>query len=86
MISMNKYVFAENSHDLLNTALGATAVSSHQDGGVGMGFSQKLGMVIRRDGRNAGRHIEPVLWNDPATGVMQMQAMKSHRIARKSIA
>ncbi|MCB6177593.1 urocanate hydratase [Rhodobacter sp. Har01] len=57
---------------LLNTASGATWVSLHHGGGVGMGFSQHAGMVIVADGtpQAAGR-LERVLWNDPATGVMR---------------
>ena len=57
---------------LLNTASGATWVSIHHGGGVGMGFSQHAGMVICADGTDdAARRIERVLWNDPATGVMR---------------
>ncbi|WP_182419944.1 urocanate hydratase [Bartonella sp. HY038] len=57
---------------LLNTASGATWVSLHHGGGVGMGFSQHSGMVICADGTDdAKRRIERVLWNDPATGVMR---------------
>ena len=57
---------------LLNTASGATWVSLHHGGGVGMGFSQHSGMVIVCDGtKDAARRIERVLWNDPATGVMR---------------
>ena len=57
---------------LLNCASGATWVSLHHGGGVGMGFSQHAGMVIVVDGTpEAGRRIERVLWNDPATGVMR---------------
>jgi|TARA_A100001391_G_scaffold86805_1_gene57096 urocanate hydratase len=57
---------------LLNTASGATWVSLHHGGGVGMGFSQHAGMVIVADGtEDAARRIERVLWNDPATGVMR---------------
>ena len=57
---------------LLNTASGATWVSLHHGGGVGMGFSQHSGMVICVDGTDdAARRIERVLWNDPATGVMR---------------
>jgi urocanate hydratase len=57
---------------LLNTASGATWVSLHHGGGVGMGFSQHSGMVIVCDGTEAAaRRIERVLWNDPATGVMR---------------
>ncbi|MDB2498250.1 urocanate hydratase [Alphaproteobacteria bacterium] len=57
---------------LLNTASGATWVSLHHGGGVGMGFSQHSGMVICCDGtKDADRRIANVLWNDPATGVMR---------------
>jgi len=55
---------------LLNTASGATWVSIHHGGGVGMGFSQHSGVVICADGTpEAARRIERVLWNDPASGV-----------------
>lgn len=55
---------------LVNTASGATWVSIHHGGGVGMGFSQHSGVVICADGtREAARRIERVLWNDPASGV-----------------
>ena len=57
---------------LLNCASGATWVSIHHGGGVGMGFSQHAGMVICCDGTEAAApRIERVLWNDPATGVMR---------------
>ncbi len=57
---------------LLNTASGATWVSLHHGGGVGMGYSQHAGMVIVCDGTEAAaRRIARVLWNDPATGVMR---------------
>jgi urocanate hydratase len=57
---------------LLNTASGATWVSLHHGGGVGMGFSQHAGMVIVCDGTEAAsRRLARVLWNDPATGVMR---------------
>lgn len=57
---------------LLNTASGATWVSLHHGGGVGMGFSQHSGVVICCDGSEAAaRRIGRVLWNDPATGVMR---------------
>jgi urocanate hydratase len=57
---------------LLNTASGATWVSLHHGGGVGMGYSQHAGMVIVADGtEDAARRLERVLWNDPATGVMR---------------
>jgi urocanate hydratase len=57
---------------LLNCASGATWVSLHHGGGVGMGFSQHAGMVIVCDGTpEASERIGRVLWNDPATGVMR---------------
>ena len=57
---------------LLNCASGATWVSLHHGGGVGMGFSQHAGMVICCDGTEAAdRRIARVLWNDPASGVMR---------------
>jgi urocanate hydratase len=57
---------------LLNTASGATWVSLHHGGGVGMGFSQHAGMVIVCDGtKEAAARIGRVLWNDPASGVMR---------------
>jgi len=57
---------------LLNTASGATWVSIHHGGGVGMGYSQHAGVVIVCDGTAAAaRRIGRVLWNDPATGVMR---------------
>ncbi len=57
---------------LLNTASGATWVSFHHGGGVGMGFSQHAGVVIVCDGTEAAaKRIARVLWNDPATGVMR---------------
>ena len=57
---------------LLNCASGATWVSLHHGGGVGMGFSQHAGMVICADGTpEAARRLERVLWNDPASGVMR---------------
>ena len=57
---------------LLNTAGGATWVSLHHGGGVGMGFSQHSGVVICCDGTQAAdKRIERVLFNDPATGVMR---------------
>jgi urocanate hydratase len=75
---------------LLNTASGATWVSLHHGGGVGMGFSQHSGMVIVCDGtQDAARRIERVLWNDPATGVMRhadagydiaIQCAKEHQL------
>ena len=55
---------------LVNCASGATWVSLHHGGGVGMGFSQHAGMVVCADGSEAAaRRIERVLWNDPASGV-----------------
>ena len=55
---------------LVNTASGATWVSIHHGGGVGMGFSQHAGVVILADGTpEAARRLERVLWNDPASGV-----------------
>jgi len=57
---------------LINCASGATWVSIHHGGGVGIGFSQHAGMVIVCDGTAAAaRRIERVLWNDPATGVIR---------------
>ena len=57
---------------LLNCASGATWVSFHHGGGVGMGYSQPAGQVIVCDGTEAAaRRIARVLWNDPATGVMR---------------
>ena len=57
---------------LLNCASGATWVSIHHGGGVGMGYSQHAGVVICCDGSDAAaRRIERVLWNDPASGVMR---------------
>jgi len=57
---------------LLNTASGATWVSFHHGGGVGIGYSQHAGVVIVCDGTDAAAsRIERVLWNDPATGVMR---------------
>jgi urocanate hydratase len=57
---------------LLNCASGATWVSLHHGGGVGIGFSQHAGMVIVCDGTaEAERRLQRVLWNDPASGVMR---------------
>jgi urocanate hydratase len=57
---------------MLNTASGATWVSIHHGGGVGMGYSQHAGLVIVCDGSEAAaKRIRRVLWNDPATGVMR---------------
>ncbi|WP_019646568.1 urocanate hydratase [Novispirillum itersonii] len=67
---------------LLNTAGGATWVSLHHGGGVGMGFSQHSGVVIVCDGTEAAaRRVGRVLWNDPATGVMR-HADAGYEIAR----
>jgi urocanate hydratase len=68
---------------LLNTAGGATWVSLHHGGGVGMGYSQHSGVVIVCDGSDAAaKRIERVLWNDPATGVMR-HADAGYEIARQ---
>ncbi len=68
---------------LLNTASGATWVSLHHGGGVGMGFSQHSGIVICADGTAAAdRKLARVLWNDPATGVMR-HADAGYEIAKK---
>ncbi|WP_150287026.1 urocanate hydratase [Rhabdaerophilum calidifontis] len=68
---------------LLNCASGATWVSLHHGGGVGMGYSQHAGMVIVADGTEAAaRRIARVLWNDPATGVMR-HADAGYAIARE---
>ncbi len=57
---------------LLNTAGGATWVSLHHGGGVGMGYSQHAGVVIVADGTDAAaERLSRVLWNDPASGVMR---------------
>jgi urocanate hydratase len=57
---------------LLNTASGATWVSLHHGGGVGMGYSQHAGMVVVADGTaEAAERLARVLWNDPASGVMR---------------
>ncbi|MBV5263727.1 urocanate hydratase [Pinisolibacter aquiterrae] len=67
---------------LLNCASGATWVSLHHGGGVGMGFSQHAGMVIVADGTEAAaKRLGRVLWNDPATGVMR-HADAGYEIAR----
>ncbi len=67
---------------LLNTASGATWVSIHHGGGVGIGYSQHAGVVIVCDGTPAAaRRIERVLWNDPASGVMR-HADAGYDIAR----
>lgn len=68
---------------LLNTASGATWVSLHHGGGVGMGFSQHSGVVICADGTDeAAKRLERVLWNDPATGVMR-HADAGYEIAKE---
>jgi len=57
---------------LLNTASGATWVSFHHGGGVGIGFSQHAGLVVMADGsESADQKLARVLWNDPASGVMR---------------
>ncbi|MDZ4109548.1 MAG: urocanate hydratase [Brevundimonas sp.] len=67
---------------LLNTASGASWVSLHHGGGVGMGYSQHSGVVIVADGTpEAAKRLERVLWNDPATGVMR-HADAGYEIAR----
>jgi len=68
---------------LLSTAGGATWVSFHHGGGVGMGYSQHAGLVICCDGSDAAAaRIKRVLWNDPATGVMR-HADAGYEIARQ---
>jgi len=68
---------------LLNTASGATWVSLHHGGGVGMGYSQHSGVVICCDGSDAAaKRIARVLWNDPATGVMR-HADAGYELAQK---
>jgi len=67
---------------LLSTSGGATWVSLHHGGGVGMGFSQHAGLVIVADGTEAAaRRLDRVLWNDPATGVMR-HADAGYELAR----
>ncbi|NBZ87559.1 urocanate hydratase [Stagnihabitans tardus] len=67
---------------LVNTASGATWVSLHHGGGVGMGFSQHSGVVIVADGTpEAAKRLERVLWNDPASGVWR-HADAGYEIAR----
>lgn len=69
---------------LLNTAGGATWVSLHHGGGVGMGYSQHSGVVIVADGTDdAKERLQRVLWNDPGTGVMR-HADAGYDIAKKS--
>ncbi|TGD43882.1 urocanate hydratase [Pseudotabrizicola sediminis] len=71
---------------MLNVAGGATWVSIHHGGGVGMGFSQHAGVVIVADGTDeAAKRLERVLWNDPATGVMR-HADAGYDIAHDSAA
>ena len=80
---------------MLNTASGATWVSIHHGGGVGMGYSQHAGMVICCDGSDkASERIKRVLWNDPATGVMRhadagyeiaIESAKNHNLNLPSI-
>ena len=67
---------------MLNVAGGATWVSLHHGGGVGMGYSQHSGVVIVADGSEAAdRRLQRVLWNDPGTGVMR-HADAGYDIAR----
>ncbi|GAA0633949.1 urocanate hydratase [Brevundimonas lenta] len=69
---------------LLNTASGASWVSLHHGGGVGMGYSQHSGVVIVADGTpEAAARLERVLWNDPATGVMR-HADAGYEIAKEA--
>ncbi len=69
---------------MLNTAGGATWVSLHHGGGVGMGYSQHSGVVIVCDGSEAAdKRLSRVLWNDPGTGVMR-HADAGYEIARKT--
>ena len=69
---------------LLNTASGASWVSLHHGGGVGMGYSQHSGVVIVADGTpEAAKRLERVLWNDPATGVMR-HADAGYEIAKEA--
>ncbi|HIB22649.1 MAG TPA: urocanate hydratase, partial [Rhodospirillales bacterium] len=80
---------------MLNTASGATWVSIHHGGGVGMGFSQHAGLVLLVDGsEDAARRIERVLWNDPGSGVMRhadagyedaIQCAKEHQLNLPSL-
>jgi urocanate hydratase len=80
---------------LINCASGATWVSFHHGGGVGIGFSQPAGMVVVCDGTaEAARRIARVLWNDPATGVMRhadagyedaIACAKTHRLKLPSL-
>ena len=80
---------------LLNCASGATWVSLHHGGGVGIGYSQHAGMVIVCDGTEAAdRRLERVLWNDPASGVMRhadagyelaMECAREHKLKLPSL-
>jgi urocanate hydratase len=80
---------------MLNTASGASWVSFHHGGGVGLGYSQHAGMVLVCDGTEASaRRIERVLWNDPASGVMRyadagyepaIAAARKHRLDLPSL-
>jgi len=80
---------------LINCASGATWVSLHHGGGVGIGYSQHAGMVIVADGTpEAARRLERVLWNDPASGVMRhadagydiaIECAKEHHLKLPSI-
>ncbi len=66
------------------SASGASWVSLHHGGGVGMGYSQHSGVVIVADGTpEAAKRLERVLWNDPATGVMR-HADAGYEIARQA--
>jgi len=57
---------------MLNASCGATWVSFHHGGGVGMGYSQHAGMAVVADGSvDAGERLRRVFWNDPASGVMR---------------
>jgi urocanate hydratase len=68
---------------MLNVAGGATWVSLHHGGGVGMGYSQHSGVVIVCDGSEAAdKRIARVLWNDPGTGVMR-HADAGYEIAKE---
>jgi urocanate hydratase len=68
---------------MLNVAGGATWVSLHHGGGVGMGYSQHSGVVIVCDGTEAAdRRLGRVLWNDPGTGVMR-HADAGYEIAKQ---
>jgi urocanate hydratase len=71
---------------MLNVAGGATWVSLHHGGGVGMGYSQHSGVVIVADGTEAAdRRLARVLWNDPGTGVMR-HADAGYEAARRCAA